>query len=325
MVLVVALILSKGASEVNHNNPLRQCKRCAKEELSPKRQKNSKSFILIGNRMCAKVRICRPNDKNTAFSAVSLAKIQIIMKHVCSILLILIGLQHSEAQVYKTNTAAVLLPHLNFSFQWPGQDLATRFGANNAVGVGLDYMTSKNWILGVEGTLTFGPNVKEDVISNLRDKDGQVLGNDRYFAEVSLKQRGYYASLFFGKLWSVSKRNKRSGIKTSIGAGYMQHNVRVQDNTQTIPQVSSTYISGYDRLSRGFQTNQFVGYQYLGTNRRINFQIGFEFVQGFTKGRRDFLYDVQRSDNVPRKDFMTGFKLGWVVPIYRKSEEEIYY
>ena len=248
------------------------------------------------------------------------------MKHVCSILLILIGLQHSEAQVYKTNTAAVLLPHLNFSFQWPGQDLATRFGANNAVGVGLDYMTSKNWILGVEGTLTFGPNVKEDVISNLRDKDGQVLGNDRYFAEVSLKQRGYYASLFFGKLWSLSNRNKRSGIKTSIGAGYMQHNVRVQDNTQTIPQVSSTYISGYDRLSRGFQTNQFVGYQYLGTNRRINFQIGFEFIQGFTKNIRAINYNTKFNETKQRVDLLYGVVASWYLPFFiGEKSEEIFY
>lgn len=248
------------------------------------------------------------------------------MKHVSQILLILLCVQHGFSQVSRSNSAGVLLPHLNFSFQWPGLDLADRFGSNNAVGVGIDYMTSKNWIFGLEGTLTFGPNVNEDVISNLRDKDGQVLGNDRYFAEVSLKQRGYYASFFVGRLWPVNQRNKRSGIKTSLGAGFMQHNVRVQDNTQTIPQVSSTYISGYDRLSRGFQVNQFVGYQYLGNNRRVNFQIGFEFIQGFTKNIRAINYNTKFNETKARVDLLYGVVASWYLPFYiGEKSEEIYY
>jgi hypothetical protein len=48
-------------------------------------------------------------------------------------------------------------------------------------------------------------------------------------------------------------------------------------------------------------------------------------VWGFTQGRRDYLLDLGRPDTGNRNDILTGFKFGWVLPIYKKNVEETYY
>lgn len=249
-----------------------------------------------------------------------------MMKEVLFGLFFLFIAINCDAQINKTNKDGVLLPHIDFSFQWPTLDLAQRFGASNAIGVGLDYMTNKNWIFGGDWSLMFGNQVNEDVLSGLRGKDGNVLGNDLYFGEVSLKQRGMTASVYIGKLFSLFKSNTRSGIKVSIGTGFFQHNIKMQDDIGSLNQVLGDYKGGYDRLSRGIQINEFIGYQHLGKNRLMNFQIGMEFYQGFTKNIRAINYNTKTSETNLRNDFLYGLKASWYLPFYiGEKGEDLYY
>ncbi len=217
----------------------------------------------------------------------------------------------------KDNVGGALLINITYAYQIPAGDLVNRFGSSGAIGGGVEYMTGKhNIILGVESFYFFGNTVKEDVLIGLRGSDNQIIGNNRTFAQVQLREGGFYLGGSIGKLFPLSASNRRSGIRLTVGAGFMQHKIRVLDDTRSVIQIDDIYVKGYDRLSNGLALNQFIGYQYLSKNRRVNLTIGFEFTQAFTESRRDFDFQMMRKDDRKRTDLLNGIKIGWTLPFY---------
>lgn len=243
-------------------------------------------------------------------------------------LALIAGICTANAQDGRLNKGNALLPSISYAAQAPGGDLVDRFGPNFNVGLSLDYLTSeKNWIFGLTGQYLFGQDVKTDVLAGLRTPEGSIIGNDRSYVDIQLKERGFYAGLHIGKLVSFSSLNPRSGFRFTVGAGLLQHKIRIQDDPLTgVPQLSDTYKKGYDRLTNGLALQEFVGYQLLSNNRRINFFAGFEFTQAFTRSRRDFDFDTRQKDDADRLDLLFGFRLGWILPFYfGQAADEVYY
>ncbi|MEL7120151.1 MAG: hypothetical protein AAFO07_11940, partial [Bacteroidota bacterium] len=207
-------------------------------------------------------------------------------------------------------------------------DLEVRFGQFNAVGSSFEILTPEsNFIIGLTGSFIFGTDVRTDVLANLRTTEGLIYGNDRNVADIQLRQRGFYIGGTLGKIFSLSKVNPRSGIKALLGVGLLQHKIRIQDDPNTsVPQLSTDNKKGYDRLTNGLAITQFLGYQYLSTDGRINFYLGLEAMQGFTASRRDFNFDTMSQDTENRLDASIGVKVGWILPFYMgKKAAQIYY
>lgn len=232
------------------------------------------------------------------------------------------------AQLSPVNIGNGLLVNMSFGGQTPAGDLASRFGLNLNVGGGVDFLTrERNFIFGIEGSYIFGTDVRQDVIASLKTADGFIIANDRAYADIQLRQRGFYVGAIVGKLFSLSATNPRSGIRATFGLGLLQHKIRIQDDPfRGVPQLDEAYKKGYDRLSNGLTLSQFIGYQLLSADKRQNFYAGFDFVQGFTKNRRDFNFDTRTQDTEQRIDLLFGFRVGWVLPFYLgKGSDEIYY
>ena len=198
----------------------------------------------------------------------------------------------SLAQIKGKNTYSALLINASYGFQIPSADLANRFGNNFSIGGGIDYLTERgNWIVGLKGSNIFGRNVKEDVLVSLRDRDGFIIGSSDAgagsYALVVLRERGFHLGGHVGKLFALSKTNKRSGIRATFGLGLLQHKVRIQDESGTARSLANEYIEGYDQLSNGLALEQFIGYQHLSSSRGFSFFAGFEFIEGFTQSRRN--------------------------------------
>lgn len=234
---------------------------------------------------------------------------------------------NSQAQTI-SNNGNVLLYHISYGYQIPKGDLAKRFGDNFNLGTGLEFQTDKgNWLIGLQGNFLFGQTVKEDVLANLRTVEGGIIANDRNFANIQLRQRAWSLSGKLGKVIPVSKENQRSGIKISLGLGLLQHAIKIQeDPVRTVPQLLGDYQKGYDRMSNGLMLEQFIGYQVLSKNQRINFYLGIEAIQAFTQNRRDFNFDTQTIIDTERKDLLYGVRLGWILPFYvGQKGDDIYY
>ncbi len=234
----------------------------------------------------------------------------------------------ATAQVSAENIGYGILFHIGLGGQLPSGDLQERFGPNMNFGGGLELITEKsNVILGVESYYLFGTDVRTNVLSNLQTPDGFIIGNDRSYADIQLRQRGFYLGILLGKLFSLSATNPRSGLRITGSVGLLQHKIRIQDDPiRAVPQLFGDYKKGYDRLTNGLAFNECIGYQVLSTDRRVNFFIGIECTQAFTQSRRDFNFDTRSRDDTKRFDLLTGIRAHWILPFYiGKSASEIYY
>lgn len=229
--------------------------------------------------------------------------------------------RQEEKQAYK---GSAIMLHLGFGVQTPGGDLADRFGNNGLLGGGVEYLSQSNWLFGAEGHYLFGSEVKEDPLAILRNEYGQIIGNDRLAAEVYTRERGFYAGALVGKLFPVSEKS-RSGIRVTLGAGYMQQWIRVQDDTRTVNQITGDYKKGYDRRCGGLALNQFIGWQQLSTSSNWNFVVGLEFNQGFTQTLRDWDFNDRGRIDESRLDLRFGLRANWTLPWFLKVAEKIYY
>ncbi len=230
-------------------------------------------------------------------------------------------------EVQKSNNPNYILVHLSYSFQTPGGDLNNRYGRNNATGLGLDYLSGENWIFGAQLDYLYGTKVNEDVLSSLRNEDGDIIGNNRSIANIRLTQRGWNANVLFGKLIPIRKENRLFGIRATAGVGILQHKIRIQqDPASLVPQTTGDYRTGYDRMANGLAFTEFIGIQKVSKNRKINFILGVEMVQGFTQSRREWDYDKMAKNENKYFDFLLGGKFAWTIPFEIGAKgEDIFY
>ncbi|MEZ4884375.1 MAG: hypothetical protein R3E32_06505 [Chitinophagales bacterium] len=221
------------------------------------------------------------------------------------------------------NLPAYLI-HFDYAYQLPGGDMADRFGSNSNIGVGMLYKTKSNWLLGIDGHFLFGKNIEENYTSNLTTAGGFILGVNGLYAELDARQQGLSLVGKIGRLFSMGTVNPNSGITVLFGAGYLQHKIQIEDRNSAVPQFQGEYRKGYDRLTSGLAFTQFIGYTHLSLNRRINFYIGIEATEGFTKGRRTTHFNTQADGSGSRTDILIGPRVGWILPIYREPSERFY-
>ena len=245
-----------------------------------------------------------------------------------SLLFILLSWNATTAQVSIRNESITIpMVYATYGYQFPGADMAERFGPNSSIGPGFQVKTSSNWIIGAEAGFLFGNNVKDgfSILEEIMTSDGNLISGDGIPAVVALFERGFIFSGKFGKLFPVLSPNPNSGIVVYATFGYMQHKVRIEVENNSAPQLLGDYKRGYDRLTGGFALSEAVGYQIMGNTRLFNFFVGVECFQGWTRGKRDYLFDLQRPPEERRFELLIGPRISWFIPIYQRVPEEYYY
>jgi hypothetical protein len=218
------------------------------------------------------------------------------------------------------------LASISYSYQAPGGDLSKRFFGNSAIGGGYLFKTKKNWLFGADGYFMFRDTIRETgVLDSISTSDGNIIDGNGIYADVRLYERGFNMSLKAGKLFPVWGPNKNSGIVFLCGVGLLQHKIRIENPGNGAPQIKGDYKKGYDRLTNGLAINEFIGYMYLGNSRLVSFYAGFEFTQAWTQNRRSYNFDLMGPDNTKRFDLLSGFRVGWIIPLYKRSADKYYY
>lgn len=237
---------------------------------------------------------------------------------------LVIGFSQGSSEYRNTSSA------ISFGFSYgigvPSGDLSDRFGSINTLGADAEYITKGSLIFGISNRFLFGGTVKEDVLSSLRSSNGAILSTSGEYATVVLKMRGSYIGITLGKLFSFS-RNKKSGLRISISPGVMEHKVRIDEKDSGVLQFVDPYLQGYDRKTVGFGISEFIGYQHMGIDRRLNIFGGIELFQGFTSNIRPIDFNTLMKDDKNRIDHIISIKAGLILPLYIGDtvEEEIFY
>jgi hypothetical protein len=237
-------------------------------------------------------------------------------------------ISNSASAQRNVRDSVVFSPHISFNYglQLPAADMEQRFGVNSAVGLAFHLKTKKNWIFGAEWSYLFGKQVNEEgLMQNLTTDGGFIINNEGGLAKVLILERGSITTVNVGKILSLKNSNPNSGIMIKGGVGLMQHKIRLETQEDLVTQLEGEYIKGYDRLTNGIVFSQFLGYFHMSDNKLSNFYAGFEFYEGFTRGRRELNFDTQVKDNAPRTDILYGFKVGWVIHMYKRTGREFYY
>ena len=237
----------------------------------------------------------------------------------------LISLMQLNAQSVKDSSFRIIMTGVHFSGQLPQNNLAQRFGPNLSAGVDLIWKTKRNFLFGVEGSFFWSKNVREDVVASMKNSDGFITDNEGYPADLRLTENGWNFAAKVGMIIPHTGHNPNSGIFFTVGAGYIQHKIKLYDANQKIAAVKGDLKKGYDRLSGGFALSQFIGYQYLSHNRLANFNFGVEFYEGFTKSFRGFNYDTGLKDTQNRIDVLMGLRFTWILPLYKRAKDFYYY
>lgn len=215
---------------------------------------------------------------------------------------------------------------VNGNLELPGADMARRFGLSFRIGPSVMYKTQSNWMFGAKADFVFGNKIKEDsLLVNISDPYGAFINSAGERIGIQILERGYMVGLQAGKIFPISKSKPDNGLLVLTGAGFIQHKILIFDKDKTIPSLRGDYRKGYDRLTNGWYVEQFVGYNMFDKRGLLNFHIGLDVMAGFTKGRRDFLYDVMRKDDAARVDLLFGIRGGWYIPIFKKKSEDIYF
>lgn len=234
-------------------------------------------------------------------------------------------ISYSQGSI-RDSSISMHMAGLGYSFQLPAGDLADRYGWNSMIEGNYAYKLKSNYIFSLNGGFIFGNQMKETtMLDGLKNDEGAILGDDGKYADIRLFERGYHISLTFGKMFSFKKPNPNSGILVMAGPGFIQHKIRIETIGNTVPQLNKEYKRGYDRLTNGVELHEVIGYYHFGNKHLVNYYLGFEFIQAFTKSRRDYNFDTMSKDDKDRIDLLFGIRAGWMLPIYKKAPQKYYY
>lgn len=217
---------------------------------------------------------------------------------------------------------------VHFGMNIPGGAFAERYGFTSNLGGVAGYKTKKNWIYAADGNFIFGNKIHiEGLLDNLRDEAGTITNSSGSPAEILFFVRGFNINAMVGKVIPIWSPNDNSGLMIQLGAGYLWHRLRIESQQDEVPQIEEENLKGYDRLTIGFNTTQFIGYNFMANQGVYNFYGGFYFQQGFTQDQRDIFWDKPNefvSKDI-RIEYQFGFKVGWLVPVYKRQPKEFYF
>ncbi len=237
----------------------------------------------------------------------------------------LAGVAYSQVSI-RDSSIAIPMVYATYSYQFPGGDLAVRYGSNSSIGGGFLVKTKSNWMIGAEGNFQFGSTVKnqDSLLTTISTPEGYIIDANGKVADVILYMRGFSFFCTFGKLFPWIGPNPNSGFTLMAGAGYIQNKMRILNPDNTAPQLQGDYRKGYDRQNGGFALSASVGYLFMSSSRLLNFSLGFEFIQAWTKSKRELDFNSGKPDQANLSSQFYGIKASWNIPLYRRSPKEYY-
>ncbi|MBR6492277.1 MAG: hypothetical protein IKT02_08135 [Bacteroidales bacterium] len=235
--------------------------------------------------------------------------------------------QHGYCQSVTDSCINIPFVKVAYSFQVPLGAQTEWFGVNSTIGGGFSYKTNTNLIIGIDWGYVFGNVVKNqtELLKYLYASSGYIINRSGQEAIVTLYERGHQILFRMGKLYPLKSLNPNSGLFFTGGLGLMTHKIRIDVFEDDVPELSSDYKKGYDRLSVGPSAGAQFGFINFADNTLFNFYGALEAVYGFTRNIRPYNFDTMSPDKSWKHDLYVGIKVGWLLPLYPKKPKDFYY
>ncbi len=250
------------------------------------------------------------------------------LKHTLSVLLFCSIAFTIKAQETTADSAvAISIFEASLSIHEPGGDLKENFGQSTNINVAFNRKLKTNWTFGGQVSFITGGNVKNEteLVSNIISSSG-ALASDGRTTQISMDERGMNFSLNIGKVYPIFGSNKNSGLWLQFGAGYLYHKIKIEDIDAKSPIfLDEEILKGYDNLSAGPSTSQSIGYIHLSDKKVVNFYVGLEFIQAYTKNLRKYSYQEMKPVSGSKFDSLIGIKIGWVIPTYKRVTDKYHF
>ncbi len=212
----------------------------------------------------------------------------------------------------------------NYELQIPFGDMKRDFGISSNLGLELSMLTAKHLFFSVHASQLFGNSVKDTTILNhLMDENLNIYDLNGQIADILLQQRGYNIQFKMGYLWPI--RNQQSGVLTYGTVGYHQHRIRIDVKNNNVPQLTDDYKKMYDQMAAGMSTSLFLGFLNISSNRGFHFYSGLEWSRSFSTNQRSYNFLTNGPIEGVRNDSYLGIKIGWIIPISKRTTREFYY
>lgn len=250
------------------------------------------------------------------------------MKKWFFLVLVLVALygQSMAQRNVRDSTLSFVSLGANIGFQYPFADLAKRFGYGGLVGGQLMWKTKSNFTFDVNYGFLFGNRVKEDtILKPIMTSQNYVISREGEPVDVFLSERGFLIYGRVGRIFRIGNANINSGLHVNIGAGFLQHKIKITEASQKAPQLLGDYLKGYDRLSNGIMVTQAIGYSHFSDYKLINYYIGVEFYEGITQNRRTVNFDTGKPENNQRLDLFGNVVFRWYFPVYKRQPQDFYF
>ena len=238
----------------------------------------------------------------------------------------LLGMIARDAYALKT-TKPLWQMHTVYGLYKPSGPMSARFGTSSIIGFELHRQSRLNpWIGSIRGGHLFGGLVREtNLFGSIATPSGDLITANGVFEDYRLRQFGWFVEGRLGRI-VLPLGPPGSGLRIDMGVGMLQHKIWIETPNNNSPQMSSVYKRGYDRLCEGWSLSQTLSYHFLAKDRRINFLIGFDLIQAFTREQRSVRYDTGLPAHGIRRDMLNGIKVSWILPFYERTEKaELYF
>jgi len=209
----------------------------------------------------------------------------------------------------------------------PGGDLKNRLGFTSLMGVDVGVKFSNQLYLasGLQILFSESANIR-GVLDPLLVPGDLLIADNGLLSDIRVLGSGFAVPLSLGILLPiVPSPNPNSGLFVEVGGQYFQHKLNIRATEDEVSGLNNEYIKGYDRLTSGFGVRESIGYRYLANNGYVNFAIGLDFSQNFTRSRRSIDFSTGQRDLTERKDLLFGIRASWSYPLYRRAPNKAYY
>jgi hypothetical protein len=247
------------------------------------------------------------------------------MKNIVLALFFMISFSVLSQKDLKSDASFTSIFGLNYKANFSGGSMAKRWGFTNTVGANVDFKFKNGFTFGVDGGFMFGSKFKQhEIFDNVINSFGTITTQGGTTATVLFLMRGMNVNGTIGYVFNRFGHNANSGIWINAGAGFLSHKIRVETQEDMVVNLEGDYLKGYDHLTMGVNTKQFVGYLFQNDKRFLNFYVGVEFIQGFTRNVRNYNFHTKGPESDLQIDMINSVKFGWMIPIYKRRVQNYY-